>query len=149
MKDSAPTSSGSIGVPTAGGATSPLLALSLLVIHGVWGANFLFVDIAVRDLSPAMMVGARFTIAGLLLLPVSRRFGPRARDRTGMWRESLENATLLFAGGSGLLAWGLVHLDSGVAAMLLSTIPAWVVIMDLPPPAEPLRSLRVAAPTFR
>jgi len=108
-----------------------MTVVSLAVIYVVWGANFLFIDVAVRDLSPAMMMGVRFSVAGLLLLALSRRLGSRSIDRPRAWIESLRTAVFLFAGGSGLLAWGLVYLDSGVGAILLATIPAWLVIIEL------------------
>jgi drug/metabolite transporter (DMT)-like permease len=105
--------------------------LSLLAIYILWGANFLFVDIAVRDLSPAITMGARFTLAGVLLLPVARRFGSKSPDKRRAWREAIGTAIPLFVGGSGLLAWGLVYLESGVGAVLLATIPGWLVILEL------------------
>ncbi len=102
---------------------------ALSVIYVAWGANFVAVDLAVRDLAPATMMGARFLLAGLLLLPLSRVGRPRTAplERRRQWHNAAVIAIPLFAGGSGLLAWGQTRISSGLAAVFISTMPIWLV----------------------
>ena len=110
---------------------APTVVGSLVVIYLAWGANFVAVHIAVAHVSPAAMMGTRFTTAGALLLPIGRRLGLPAADQPAAWRDASRTAVTLFAGGSGLLAWGQTYLDSGVAAILIATVPLWLIGLDL------------------
>lgn len=110
---------------------SPRTRLALAVIYVLWGFNFMAIDVAVRDLSPAAMMGVRFSLAGALLIPIGRRLAPPSRDRRAAWRESIRTSLPLFAGGSGLLAWGQVYVASSIAAVLIATVPLWLIGLDL------------------
>lgn len=105
--------------------------LSLAVIYVVWGANFMAIDVAVRNMSPAAMMGVRFTLAGALLIPIGRRLAPPSADQGVAWKESIRTSLPLFAGGSGLLAWGQVYVASSIAAVVIATIPLWLIGLDL------------------
>ncbi len=121
--------------------------LALCVIYIVWGANFVAVDIAVDDIAPAAMMGLRFLVAGLLLLPLSHLTrSPSTIELHRRWRDAAATAVPLFAGGSGLLAWGQTRISSGLAAVFISTMPIWLVGIAMARRELPPRASTAAAP---
>jgi drug/metabolite transporter (DMT)-like permease len=105
----------------------PLLAFVLLSL--VWGSSYLFIKIAVEDLSPLALVSLRLTLGLLLLAPllVWRRVALPRKGRT--WLD------LAFAGFVGtalpftLISWGEQRIDSGLASLLTSTTPLFAVLL--------------------
>jgi drug/metabolite transporter (DMT)-like permease len=106
----------------------------LLVLAGIWGASYLFIKVAVRDLQPAVMIELRLLIAAPLLIAfLAAREGTRKAlaQVGGVWREGLlygiVNAALPFT----LIAWGEKHIDSGVAAIANASVPIFVAILAI------------------
>jgi len=104
----------------------------LLALAAIWGSSFLFIKVAVRELSPGEVVFGRVLIGAIALLPAIPFLG-------GGWRriwESLRrfawpllllgvfNAALPF----WLLAWSEKKLDSGLAAVLQASMPLFTAI---------------------
>jgi drug/metabolite transporter (DMT)-like permease len=78
---------------------------------------------------PLLMMGLRSLVAGSLLFAWGRvREG--ARPAPGQWRHAGAVGTLLFLGCHGLLAWAEQTVASGVAALVLATIPVWMTLLD-------------------
>lgn len=106
--------------------------LALGTIYLVWGSTFMAVTIAVRDLPPLLAMGIRHVTAGLLLLAWALPRGDRAGDPIG--RRQLGAAALfggaLFLAGHGGLAWAQQTVPSGVAALLIGSIPLWIALLD-------------------
>ncbi|MGH3091643.1 MAG: EamA family transporter, partial [Gaiellaceae bacterium] len=106
--------------------------LALGTIYVVWGSTFMAVTIAVRDLPPLLSMGIRHLAAGAILLAWALPRGDREGDRIG-WREI--RAALVFGGalflvGHGGLAWAQQTVPSGVAALLIGSIPLWMALVD-------------------
>src|SRR5918999_1816075 len=106
--------------------------LALGTIYVVWGSTFMAVTIAVRDLPPLLSMGIRHLAAGTILLAWAFPRGDREGDRIG-WREI--RAALVFGGalflvGHGGLAWAQQTVPSGVAALLVGSIPLWMALLD-------------------
>jgi drug/metabolite transporter (DMT)-like permease len=105
----------------------PLPAFLLLSL--VWGSSYLFIKIAIEDLSPLVLVSMRLTLGLLLLGPllVWRRVALPRERRT--WLD------LAFAGFVGtalpftLISWGEQRIDSGLASLLTSTTPLFAVLL--------------------
>jgi drug/metabolite transporter (DMT)-like permease len=80
---------------------------------------------------PLLMAGARFLLAGGLLYAVARRL-----DRSGVppgrrqWAAALLTGALLLGVGNGGVSWAQQTVPSGVAALVIATIPLWVVVLD-------------------
>ncbi len=116
---------------------SPLGWAALVVVYVVWGSTYLAIRVGVRDLPPLTMAGLRYLTAGLLLYPIAVRTGAarlRASDRPGR-RELLGAALvglLLLVVGNGGLSIGEQTLDSGFAAVLVATVPLWMVLFAWP-----------------
>ncbi|MBV9593099.1 MAG: EamA family transporter [Actinobacteria bacterium] len=109
--------------------------LALLVVWIVWGSTYLAIRVGVRTLPPFAMAGVRYTVAGLILLPIGLATGSaqlRASDRPGrkQWATMLLLGAMLPAGGNGVVSWAEVRLPSGLAALLIGTVPLWIVLAD-------------------
>lgn len=102
----------------------PIL-LAFLAIYLIWGSTFLAVEFAIETIPPLLMSGSRFAVAGLLL---ALWCGRRGRIPRPVWREDLVSGLLLIGVSYALVTWGQLRVSSGVAAIIISSIPAWIVV---------------------
>jgi drug/metabolite transporter (DMT)-like permease len=105
--------------------------IALLVVWIVWGSTYLAIRIVVHDMPPLAAAGLRFACAGLLMagiaLVVDRRHGWPSR------RQLLDYAfagVLLLAGGNALVMWAEKTVPSGIAALIVATVPMWMTFFD-------------------
>jgi drug/metabolite transporter (DMT)-like permease len=106
----------------------------LLVLAAIWGASYLFIKVAVRDLEPTVMVTLRLLIAAPLLIGfLSLRDGtrPALAQVAGAWREGMVYGVINGAVPFMLIAWGEKHIDSGVAAIANASVPIFVAILAI------------------
>ena len=109
--------------------------LSLLVVWVLWGSTYFAIRVGVETLPPLLMAGIRYVVAGLLMFPFAIRSGGpelRAADRpraAGWWSALLVGA-LLLAGGNGGVSAGERSVPSGLAALLVATVPLWLIVID-------------------
>ena len=103
--------------------------LLLLLLGAVWGSSFLLIKLAVATIPPITVATGRIGIGALLLtlLVVIRRHPwPRERrDWLLLFVMGLIGNILPFA----LINWGETHIDSGLAAILMSTVPLATIIL--------------------
>lgn len=100
--------------------------LGLLAL--LWGSSYLFIKIAVADIPPVTLIALRVTGAALLLLLVMRWRGERLPRDPGAWRMLSIQAFLNSIGAWTLLAWGQQFVDAGLASVLNSTSPIFVLL---------------------
>jgi drug/metabolite transporter (DMT)-like permease len=103
--------------------------IAFSAIYVIWGSTYLAIRLAVETLPPFLMAGARYSIAGLLLWGWVRIRGEH-RATWAEWREATIVGGLMLLGGNGLVSWAEQFVPSGLAALLVSTIPIWVVLLD-------------------
>jgi drug/metabolite transporter (DMT)-like permease len=119
----------------------------LLIVAGIWGASYLFIKVAVREIEPTAMMDLRLIFAAAVLLPVlALRLGTRgaaAELRTtgaGAFILGVTNMAVPFV----LIAWGEKHIDSGVAAIANATVPIFVALLAIRfNPGERVRGWRL------
>jgi drug/metabolite transporter (DMT)-like permease len=103
---------------------------ALATIYVVWGSTFLAIAIVVRDLPPFLSMALRHLVAGALLFGwVWWRRGGRLALGRREWGAAFVFGGLLFLVGHGGLAWAQQDVPSGVAALLVGTIPFWFAIL--------------------
>lgn len=104
--------------------------LGLLVLYVVWGSTYLAIAVAVETIPPFLMAGARFSLAGAALLAwsVLRARGAFQWPSRREWLDSAIVGGLLLGGGMGFVAWGEQTIPSGITALLIATMPAWITI---------------------
>lgn len=105
-----------------------LLAFS--IVYFVWGSTFLAIRVGVREVPPLISASLRFTAAGLVLFGWTRMRGERA-PAGRQWLSVLTLAALMFMCDYGLLFWAETQVPSGVAAVMLATIPAFIAIAEV------------------
>jgi drug/metabolite transporter (DMT)-like permease len=106
------------------------LLLAFAAVYLVWGSTYLAIRFAVETLPPLLMAGARFIIAGAILLLWARlREGFRSPSRRE-WLTGLVGGALLLLGGNGAVVWAEQRVPSGIAALLVAIVPLWMVLID-------------------
>jgi drug/metabolite transporter (DMT)-like permease len=114
---------------------SPALVwVALLIVYVVWGSTYLGIRVSVETIPPYTGTALRFAAAGLLLgAVIAARRGLAALRVTG--RQLLSASAvgvLLLAGGNGMVVVAEAHrVPSGVAALLVATVPLLVVVLRL------------------
>jgi drug/metabolite transporter (DMT)-like permease len=106
------------------------LIAAFAAVYIVWGSTYLAIRFAVETLPPLLMAGARFFIAGLILLIWSRFSAPTARPTSTDWKTGLIGGALLLLGGNGGVVWAEQRVPSGIAALLVAVVPLWMVLLD-------------------
>ncbi len=101
----------------------------VLLLSALWGASYLFIKVAGRELSPAAMMLGRVTVAALLLLAFLALRGELGSLRApwGAYALGLTSSAIPFT----LIAWGERHIDSGVAAVANASVPIFVAILAI------------------
>jgi drug/metabolite transporter (DMT)-like permease len=114
---------------------SPKAWLALLAVYIIWGSTYLAIRVAVRTVPPLLAAGGRWTLAGVLMLA----FGLRYRGETGerpvwpsarQWVSAVIIGTALCLGGNGLVSVAERRIPSGMAALLIATVPLFVALFD-------------------
>jgi drug/metabolite transporter (DMT)-like permease len=114
-----------------GGVASPVAVWGALgVVYVVWGSTYLAIRVMVETAPPLLAAGARFGLAGLLVLgALALRFG-RARVRLTRreWAGCAVVGLLLPAGGNGLVTVAERDVPSALAALIIASVPLWVAV---------------------
>ena len=95
------------------------------------GSSFIAIKIIVLDsISPLFAFSIRFMITGGVLILASYILDRKNQEikELKLWRNALVIGAILIVGGHGLIAWGTQYLSAGIASLLNSTIPLWVVL---------------------
>ena len=104
--------------------------LAFAIIYFVWGSTFLAIRIGVHDLPPFLFAAIRFLIAGFILYAWMAARGERSP--TGrQWMSVFFIALLIFVFDYGLLFWAEQRVPSGIAAVVMATIPAFMALSEI------------------
>jgi len=103
--------------------------LALLSLYIIWGSTYLAILFVVETIPPFISAGIRFLISGLILL-IWRKLARDPMPTRIQWRSAAIVGTLLLVGGNGLLSWSEQRIPSGVAALLIGTVPLWLVLIE-------------------
>src|SRR5580698_6939504 len=100
------------------------------VIYFVWGSTFLAIRIGVREVPPFLLAAIRFLIAGLVLYLWARAQREPSPTRR-QWASIVFIALLLFVFDYGLLFWAEQRVPSGLAAVMMATIPVFMSLSEI------------------
>ncbi len=104
--------------------------LAFAIIYFVWGSTFLAIRVGVREVPPFLLAGMRFLVAGIVLFGWMRARGtpsPSARE----WGAASFLAVLIFVFDYGLLFWAERRVPSGIAAVMMATIPVFMALGEI------------------
>lgn len=121
--------------------------LLLLPLSAIWGASFMFIEVALRDLKPSVVMEGRTAVSALVLVPLLILLR-RGRVLDDLRAVAVPGAILGVANTAlpfTLIAWGQTHVDSGVAAIANASSAIWVALLAIPfLPSERSSGLKLA-----
>jgi drug/metabolite transporter (DMT)-like permease len=103
--------------------------LLLLILALTWGSSFLFIKQAVDTMPPMSLAVGRIAIGAVMLLAIAFAKGQQVPRGLGLW------GRMVFLGIIGnslpffLIAWGEQYTPSNLAAILMATIPSFVIVL--------------------
>jgi drug/metabolite transporter (DMT)-like permease len=104
--------------------------LVFAIIYFVWGSTFLAIRVGVREVPPFLLAAMRFLVAGLVLYGWMIARGERSPSGR-QWTSVSLLAVLIFVIDYGLLFWAEQRVPSGIAAVMLATIPAFMALSEI------------------
>jgi len=113
--------------------TQPARWMTLLafgIIYFVWGSTFFAIRVGVHEVPPLLLAAMRFLAAGLVLygwMIAKGEHSPSARQ----WLSACALALLIFVLDYGLLFWAEQRVPSGIAAVMLAMIPAFMALSEI------------------
>ena len=102
---------------------------ALITLYIVWGSTYLGIKVAIETIPPFFQGALRFLISGLIILIWQKSSG-QAMPTRKQWFSTFIIGTLLLLGGNGLVSWAEQFIPSGIAALIIATVPLWLVIME-------------------
>ena len=105
------------------------VVLAFAAIYIIWGTTYLVIRIAVETIPPFFMAGTRFLIAGIIAFAFLRARGVPFPKRLH-WRSAVIIGAFLIVGGNGLVTWSEQQVPSGIAALVVATVPLWITLFD-------------------
>ena len=123
-----------------------LIILSVVVISTIWGSTFLAYEVSLRSFTPFLLAATRFVIGGSVLFIWGwQRTAPTQRPRSEQWKSAAIAGAVLFLVGNSALVWSQTELPSGVAGLMVATVPMWMALLAVVVFHERLPALSVAA----
>jgi drug/metabolite transporter (DMT)-like permease len=115
-------------------ARKSIVVACFLAIYFLWGSTYLAVVFGLQSIPPLMLMGLRSVAGGIILFAIGwRGVGDIS---AGAWASAVACGVLFFLGCHGILAYAQQTVPSGIAAIMLATIPFWIVIMEYAVPGD-------------
>jgi drug/metabolite transporter (DMT)-like permease len=103
--------------------------IALLALYIVWGSTYLAIRFSVETIPPFLHAALRFLISGAILYIWRRAAGDPAPSLSN-WKSTAFVGTALLLGGNGLVGWAEQTVPSGIAALMITTSPFWLVLFE-------------------
>jgi drug/metabolite transporter (DMT)-like permease len=106
-------------------ASRTRITLAFAAVYVIWGSTYLGIRYAIETLPPMMMAGFRFILAGAILYGFARARGeaPPVRHHVG---PAVLTGALMLLGGNGGVVLAEQTVESGLAALIIASVPLWV-----------------------
>ena len=128
MTDST-TTTAAAAAPASVADARVLVPLSLFALYVIWGSTYLGIRFALESYPPFLLAGVRFICAGVALFAFLRLRGvamPTARQ----WRNAAITGVLLLGFGNGLVCFAEQHVNSGIAAVAVASMPLFAALFS-------------------
>ncbi len=102
---------------------------ALLAVYIIWGSTYLAIRVVVETVPPFLSAGFRFVLAGGMIYALARARGAAAPPRAS-WKPAAIAGGLLLVGGNGIVSWAEIRVHSEFAALIVATVPLWVVLFE-------------------
>ncbi len=114
--------------PRASAPRSTVVA-AFAAVYVIWGSTYLAIRFAVETIPPFLMAGARFLAAGAVLYAYAWMRGLTRASRAELRGAAIVGLFLLLV-GNGAVVWAEQSVPSGITALLVATVPVWMVVVD-------------------
>jgi drug/metabolite transporter (DMT)-like permease len=104
------------------------IIVAFAALYLIWGSTYLGIRFAIETIPPFLMAGARFLIAGLIMYAIAWSQGI-GQSTWQNWRTSLIIGACLLLGGNGGVTISEKYIDSGLAALIVATVPIYIVVL--------------------
>jgi drug/metabolite transporter (DMT)-like permease len=108
----------------------------------IWGTTYLAIRIGVEHLPPMLFAGVRWIVAGIIFVLFLRWRGKALPKKKDLIHIAVVGLALIGI-GNGLVVTGEQFIGSGLAALLITTVPFWVVGMESVIPSGPKINLKI------
>lgn len=115
-------------------ARSRLIA-AFAAVYLIWGSTFLALALGLQSIPPLLLMSARSIGAGAILLAIEQARRPGLPPGRA-WASAAVSGLLLFVGCHGALAYAQQYVPSGLAAVMLATVPFWIVLLNALAPTD-------------
>ena len=112
------------------------LVLAFASVYLAWGSTYLAIRIGIAHLPPTMLGGLRYLLAGAGMLVALAATGRLAPTPARELRAILVMAATMLLAGNGLVMWAEQSVPSGLAALLVATVPLWMAALAALPPSR-------------
>ncbi len=106
-----------------------LVLAAFAALYTVWGSTYLGIRLAIDSIPPFLMAGSRFVVAGSVLYWVMRARGV-ANPTRPQWIAATITGSLLLVAGNGGVTWAEQLVPTGVTALVIAAVPAWIALAD-------------------
>lgn len=119
------------------------IVLAFACIYLIWGSTYLAIRFVVETLPALGTAGIRFLVAGTGLYAWLAWRGETRGITRGHWKGAALLGALFFLGGNGGVSWAETRVPSGLTALVIATVPLWIVGFDWVRPggARPTRAV--------
>jgi len=119
-------------MPEGAAGVSPTrakLVAAFAAVYVLWGSTYLAIRFGVETIPPFLMAGTRHLVAGLLLF-LWTRLRREERPDARHWVTATFIGGLMLLGGNGLVTWAERRVPSGLAALIVASVPLWMALFD-------------------
>ena len=103
--------------------------MNFAAVYLLWGSTFYAMRIGLEGFPPLLLAGTRHLSVGLVMYPLLRwRTG--IKPSLEQWKTAAISGVLLLCVGNGGVCWAELTVPSGIAALLVTTVTLWMVIVD-------------------
>ena len=105
------------------------IILAFSAVYIIWGSTYLVILWVIREIPPLLMSGIRFMAAGIILFGWCMWKREKLPGYSSFVKNSVCGILMLF-GGTGAVAWSEQYIPSGLAAVIVTTVPFWFILLD-------------------
>jgi len=105
------------------------LIVAFAAVYLIWGSTYLAIKIALESMPPFLMISARFAVAGVVLYLFLLIKGYKSPSLL-QWKNSAIMGAMTLAAGVGVVAWAEQWIDSGLAALLVTSVPLYMILLE-------------------
>jgi drug/metabolite transporter (DMT)-like permease len=97
-------------------------------VYLIWGSTYVGIRFAIESVPPFLMAGTRYFCAGLIMYGIARLQGAKSRTLVE-WRTAVIVGACLLLGGNGGVTLSEKYIDSGLAAVIVATVPVYMTLL--------------------